>query len=65
MEREEMYVSHLERISSTAPLMNHSGSCGEDVGFAITPIHFRSEEKGVSPKRVNVYQPVSIAVKGA
>ena len=36
--------------------MNHSPSWwgDEEVGLAITPIHFRSEEKGVSARRVCV-----------
>jgi hypothetical protein len=35
--------------------MNHSPSWWEDEGFAITPIHLRSEEKGVSETRMCVY----------
>ena len=48
-------MSQRERISSMAPLMNHSPSWWEDEGFAITPIHLRSEEKGVSETRICVY----------
>jgi hypothetical protein len=44
--------------------MYQSGSWGEGVGLAITPIHFRSEEKGVSPKRVNVYRKQLVRIGG-
>jgi len=55
-------VSQRERISSTAPFMNHSlVSWGVEEGegedcFAMMPIHFRSEEKGVSARRVWVWR---------
>ena len=45
-------MSHLVKISSTAPFMNHSPSRWEDEGFAMTPIHLRSDENGVSERRV-------------